>query len=146
MVCVRGGEGRPSYSTNRSVPALNKYGNIELRLRVDKNELPAKTEVDWRRHGAGRPCGSAGPRVPPLAPSFVLDTTRWAPILCMSVPGLYTSVFYVKWAHFVGETRDGIFCVFFSMFTSVFLIFHQWMPADHNSPKLMELVKIKPYN
>ena len=98
VVCVVRGEGGPLYSTNRSVPALNKYENIVHRLRVDKNELPAKTEADWRRHGAGRPCGSAGPWVAPLAPPFVLDTARWAPKLCMSVPGLCLSVFSVKWA------------------------------------------------
>ena len=81
MVCVRGGEGGPLYSANRSVPALNKFGNIVQRLGVDQDDLPAKVEVGWRQIGAGRPCGSAGPRVPPLAPPFVLDTARWAPIL-----------------------------------------------------------------
>src|SRR6185312_12837898 len=86
------------------------------------------------------------PQVPPLVPPFILDTAWWAPILCMSVPGLCTLVFSIKWAHFVGETRDGIFCVFFSVFTCVFLIFHQWVPADHKSPKLVELIRIKSYN
>ena len=76
MVCVRVGEGGPLYSANRSVPALNKYGNIVHRLGVDQDDLPAKVEVDWRQSGAGRPCGLAGPRVPPLASSFILDTTR----------------------------------------------------------------------
>ena len=143
---MRGVREAPFYSPNRSVPAINKYGNIVHRLEVDQIEFPAKDEAKWHRHGAGRPYGSASPRVPPLAPPFFLDTTRWAPILCMSVLGLCTSVFFVKWAHFVGETRGGIFCVFFSVFTCVFLIFHQWVPADHNSPKLVELVRIKPYN
>ena len=113
MVCVRGGEGGLFYSANRSVPALNKYGNIVHHLRVDKNELPAKTEAGWRRNGAGRPCDSAGPWVAPLAPPLVLDTAKWAPNLCMSVPGLCLSVFFVKWAHFEGEMWAGIFCVFF---------------------------------
>ena len=112
VVSVRGGEGGPLYSANRSVPALNKYGNIVHSLGVDQIEFPAKDEAGWRRHGAGRPCGSASPRVLPLAPPFILDTARWAPILCMSVPGLCTSVFSVKWAHFVGETRDGHLRVF----------------------------------
>ena len=124
MVCVERGEGCPFYSPNRSVPALNKYGNIVHRLRVDKNELSAKTEAGWRRNGAGRPCGSASPWVAPLAPPLILDTAKWAPNLCMSVPGLCSSIFFVKWAHFEGETRDGIICVFFSVFTCVFLIFH----------------------
>ena len=46
VVCVRGGEGGPLYSANRSVPALNKYGNIVHRLGVDQDDLPAK---DWAR-------------------------------------------------------------------------------------------------
>ena len=146
MVCVRGGEGGSFYSRRRSVPGGDKGGNVDNRLLDDKHELPAKTEANWRRSGAGRPCGSAGPQVSPLAPPFVLDTAKWAPNLCMSVPGLCSSIFFVKWAHFEGEMWAGIFCVFFFVFTCVFIIFHQWVPADHNSPKLVELVRIKPYN
>ena len=84
---VRGGEGGPLYSANRSVPALNKYGNIVHRLGVDQDDLPAKDWVGWRQQGVGQLRGSADPRVPPLALAFVLDTARWAPNLCMSVPG-----------------------------------------------------------
>ena len=107
-------EGLPTsfYSLYRSVPVGNKYGNIENHLRVDKNELHAKTEAGWRRNGADRPCCSAGPRVSPLALPFVLDTAKWAANLCMSVPGLCSSIFFIKWAHFEGETWDGIICVF----------------------------------
>ena len=125
MGCVERGEGGPFYSPNRSVPALNKYGNIVHRLSVDRIKFPAKDEARRRQHGASRPFGLAGPQVLPLASPFILDTAWWAPILCMSVPGLCTPVFSVKWAHFVGETRDEIFCVFFSVFTCVFLILHQ---------------------
>ena len=127
-------------------PSSINMEHIVHRLGVDQGDLPTKVEVGWRQSGAGRPCGSAGPRVPPLAPPFVLDTARWAPNLCMSVPGLCLSVFSVKWAHFEGETRDGIFCVFFSTFTCVFIIFHQWVPADHNSPKLVEFVSNNSYH
>ena len=48
VVCVRGGDGGPLYSANRSVLALNEYGNIVHRLGVDQDDLPAKVEVDWR--------------------------------------------------------------------------------------------------
>ena len=67
MVCVRGGEGGPFYSANRSVPATNKYENIVHCLGVDQIKFPAKAEAGWRQQGAGRPYGSAGPRVAPLA-------------------------------------------------------------------------------
>ena len=146
MVCVERGEGGPLYSANRSVPALNKYENIVHRLRVDKNELLAKTEAGWRRNGAGRPCGSDGPWVAPLAPPLVLDTAKWAPNLCMSVPGLCSSVFSIKWAYFEGETRDGIFYVFLLRLMLVFSLFRVWVPANQESPKLVELIRIKSYN
>ena len=68
-------------------PSSINMEHIVHRLGVDQGDLPAKVEVGWRQSGAGRSCGSAGPRVPPLAPPFVLDTARWAPNLCMSVPG-----------------------------------------------------------
>ena len=116
VVCVVRGEGGSFYSPRRSVPARNKYGNIWEPPYVDKIILPAKTRVIWRQHGAGQLCGSAGPRVAPLAPPFVLDTARWAPILCMSVPGLCTLVFFVKWAHLASVTRDAIFCGFSCVF------------------------------
>ena len=46
MVCVRRGEGGSFYSPNRSVPAINKYGNIDNRLLEDKNDLLAKNEAE----------------------------------------------------------------------------------------------------
>jgi len=134
MVCVRGGEGGPLYSANRSVPALNKYGNIVHRLVVDQSNLPAKVEVGWCQSGAGRPCGSGSPWVPPLMRPFILDIARWAPNLCMSVPGLCTSVFYVKWASFGCVTEQRcfvylccVFCVFscYSRLVSLQSTIHQ---------------------
>ena len=82
-------EGLPtsSYSLDRSVLVRIKYGNTRNRRWDGGRDLPAKVEVGWHQSGAGRPCGSAGPRVPPLVPPFVLNTARWAPNLCMSVPG-----------------------------------------------------------
>jgi len=147
MVCVRGGEGGPFYSPNRSVPARIKYENTGHRLQEDKHDLPAKDWAGWGQQGVGRPGGSADPRVPPLAPPFVLDTARWALILCKSVPGLCTSVFSVKWAHLASVTQDAIFhgfsCVFFvfsSYFTSgcLQIIIHQ---SSWNSLELSPTTK-----
>ena len=55
VVSVRGGEGGPLYSANRSVPAPNKYGNIVHRLGVDRIKFRAKDEAGWRQKGFGRP-------------------------------------------------------------------------------------------
>jgi len=140
------GEGSSFYSPRRSVPTGIKYGNTRNRLWEDKNDLPAKARANWRQCGAGRPWGSAGPRVPPLAPPFVLDTARWAPILCMSVPGLCTLVFSVKWAHLVSVTQDEVFCVFLLRLVLGFSLFRVWVPANQESPKLVELIRIKSYN
>ena len=54
VVCVRGVREAPFCSPDRSVPAINKYGNIEHRLGVDKIEFPTKARAIWRQSGAGR--------------------------------------------------------------------------------------------
>jgi len=146
MVCVERGEGGPFYSPNRSVPAINKYGNIVHHLGVDQIKFPAKDEAGWHQKGFGRPRGLADPRVLPLAQPPILETARWAPILCTSVSGLCMSVFSVKWAHLVSVTQDEVFCVFLLRLMLAFSLFRVWVPANQESPKLMELIRIKSYN
>ena len=120
--CPSEGDGDTFYSPSRSVPARNKYGNIWEPPYVDKIILPVKAQANWRQCGAGRPRGSASPRGPPLTPPFVLDTARWAPILCMSVLGLCTSIFSVKWALLGCVMQDAIFCGF----SCVFFVFSSY--------------------
>ena len=48
-------------------------------------------------------------------------------------------------APLVSEAQDWIICVFLYVFTCVYARMQQWVPADHNSPKLVELVSYKPY-
>ena len=43
----------------RSVPAINKYGNIDNRLLEDKNDVPAKNPLETPPGGVGRPPLSA---------------------------------------------------------------------------------------
>ena len=64
----------------------------------------------------------------------------------MSVPGLCTSVCYVKWAHLVSVMQDEVFCVFLLRLVLVFSLFRVWVPANQESPKLVELIRIKSYN
>jgi len=61
------------------------------------------------------------------------------------VPGLCRSVFSVKWAHLVSVTRDEVFCVFLLHLVLVFSLFRIWVPANQESPKLVELVSFMPY-
>ena len=140
------GEGGSFYSPRRSVPARIKYGNTGHRLQEDKEDLSANVEAERRRHGAGRPCGSAGPRVQPLAPPFVLDTARWAPNLCMSVPRHCTSVFYVKWVSFGCVTQAVMFCIFLLCLLRVFMLFPTCVSAINNSPTLVEFVSNNSYH
>ena len=113
---------------------------------MDKIVLPAKAWAVWRQQGFEQPRGSADPRVLPLTLPVILDTARWAPILCMSVPGLCRSVFSVKWVHLVSVTQDEVFCVFLLCLVLVFSLFRIWVPANQESPKLVELIRIKSYN
>ena len=79
-------------------------------------------------------------------PPFVLDTARWTPILCMLVPWLCRSVFSVKWAHLVSVMEDKVFCVFLLRLVLLFSLFRVWVHANQESPKLVELIRIKSYN
>ena len=64
----------------------------------------------------------------------------------MSVPGLCTSVFSVKWALLVSVMQGWIFYASVLRLVYVFIVFHIWVPSNHNSPKLVELVRVKSYN
>ena len=118
----------------------NKYRNTRNRRWDGGGDLPAKARAGWRQKGFGRPWGLADPRVLPLAQPPILETARWAPILCTSVSGLCMSVFSVKWAHLVSVTQDEVFCVFLLRLMLVFSLFRVWVPANHESPKLVELI------
>ena len=59
--------------------------------------------------------------------------------------GLCTSVFSVKWALLVSVTQDEVFCVFVLRLVLVFPLFRVWVPANQESPKLVELVSFMPY-
>ena len=134
------------WSPRRTVPARIKDGNTGHRLHDDKEDLPAKMHLDGLQGWFGRTSGSAGPRAPPLAPPFILDTARWAPILSMSVSGFCTSDFLIKWAHLASVMQDEVFCMFMLHLMLVFPLFRVWVPANQESPKLVEPVSIKPYN
>ena len=47
---------------------------------------------------------------------------------------------------FVSETHVAIFCAFLVRSLVFSFVFNLWVPADHNSPKLVEPISNKPYN
>ena len=90
--------------------------------------------------------GSADPLWPPLATTFVWVSSWWVLMSDWSVPALGWSVWSGLWALFVGMTQRRIFCAFVLRLSSVFVLFRVWVPAIQESPKLVEMVSIKPYN
>jgi len=90
--------------------------------------------------------GSAEPPWPPLATAFGWVSAWWVLMSDRSVPGLGWSVWSGFWALFVGMMQRRIFCAFVLRLSSVFALFRVWVPTIHESPKLVEMVSIKPYN
>ena len=70
----------------------------------------------------------------------------WVLFSDMCGPGSCTSVCSDEWALLVSVTQDKVFCVFVLRFVLIFSLFHIWVPANQESPKLVELIRIKPYN
>ena len=84
--------------------------------------FPPKLGPVGAKVGSGNPGVRPTPRAASHTP-FILDTARWAPILCTSVSGHCTSVFSVKWAHLVCVMQDEVFCVFLLCLVLVFSLF-----------------------
>ena len=91
--------------------------------------------------------GSAEPLWPPLATAFIWVSAWWVLMSdYWSVPGLGWSVWSGLWALFVGMMQRWIFCASVLRLSSVFALFWVRVPAIQESPKLVEMVSIKPYN
>ena len=70
----------------------------------------------------------------------------WAPCSGFAVPGLGWSVCSVKWASFGCVTQTSMFCVILLCLLRVFMLFPTCVPANQESPKLVEMVSNKPYS
>ena len=70
----------------------------------------------------------------------------WVPFSDMCGPRSCTSVCSDEWALLVSVTQDEVFRVFILRLVLVFSLFRVWVPANQESPKLVELIRIKPYN
>ena len=89
---------------------------------------------------------SASPWVGPLSIAFAWESSRWVQIKILAVSLFCTLVWSVMWALFVSVTQDEVFCVFLLRLVLVFSLFHVWVPTNQESPKLVELIRIKSYN
>ena len=61
-------------------------------------------------------------------------------------PRSCTSICSDEWALLVSVTQDEVFRVFMLRLVLVFSLFRVWVPANQESPKLVELIRIKTYN
>ena len=137
---------RPYLYLERSVPTIFRYGNVDNLFWEDKGESPAKLHLDWCQSRFGRTRGSAGPLAPLLATVFGRETDMWVLFPGMYGPRSCTSVCCDEWALLVSVMQDEVFCVFMLRLVLVFSLFRVWVPANQESPKLVELIRIKPYN
>ena len=90
--------------------------------------------------------GVGRPQVAPPRLYLLWLADRWALVLSLGCILLGTPVSSSLWAPFVSEMQVTIFCAFLVRSLVFSFVFHLWVPADLNSPKLMELISYKPYD
>jgi len=102
---------------------------MDNRLLEDKNDVPTKTQPEPLPCGVGRtPVAASGHRLR-LGLCLVGPDVR----LVGASAGLVGLVWFVFYASVL-------------RLSSVFALFQVWVPAIQESPKLVEMVSIKPYN
>ena len=104
---------------------------------IRKNHWPKCT---W----TGACLGSAGPTALPLATVFCWVTGEWALSCVCRCRGFFCRFTLCLWALFVSVMQGWIFCAIVLCLLSVFPLFRVWVPANHESPKLMEFLAISP--
>ena len=128
--CLERGEWRPFYSLKgRFPPSLNMETLITAFERIRENHRPRHT---W----TGVSSGSAEPAVRP-APLGRL----WPPPLAGWLTRGSSSVYIGAGALYVG-----LFCAFVLRLLLISSLFHVWVPAIQESPKLVEMVRNEPYS
>ena len=92
--------------------------------------------------------GSGGSADPMYRLSHHLSswTLPGGPPSCVFVCPGFIRRFDLSNGPFLYVTQDAIFCAIVLRLVFVFSLFHLWVPANQDSLKLMELVRIKPYN
>ena len=145
VVCVVRVVRGPLYSLERSVPAISLYGNVANQLLEDQINLPAKMHLDGKQGRFGRTTGSAGPTMPPLATVLLWYIAWWVLMSDGRCRGLVGRFGLSGGPFFVNETQVPIFCAFLVRSLVFCFVFNLWVPADHNSPKLVEPISKKPY-
>ena len=132
--------GGPLYSSKGRFPPSTIMGTWTTAFwRIRTSFLPNLSLVHCH-------VGSAKTCWLPLATAFCWVSAWWVLMSDRSVLGLGWSVWSGLWALFVGITQHRIFYAFVLRLLSIFALFQVWVPAIQESPKLVEIVSIKPYN
>ena len=130
----------PFYSSKGRFPPLANMGTWTTAFWRIRTTFPPKLRLSLFH------VGSAEPLWPPLATAFVWVSAWWVLMSDRSVPRLGWSIWSGLWAFFVGMMQCWIFCASVLRLLSVFALFRVWVPANQESPKLVKMVSIKPYN
>ena len=101
--------------------------------------MQQKDGPDLAHQGVGQPRGSAEPKWHSPGPAFLWTADRWALVLILGCIFLVVLISSSLWALLVSETHvQDILCIS-SVFTCVFLVLQMLVPANDNSPKLVEI-------
>lgn len=112
--------------------------HIPSGLRLSRRYSSPKCTWTRARLGSGKPGGRLdSDGAPPGPPSSGWLTGEPWPY-ALGAPDLAHPFTLGLWALLVSETQDRIICAFVLSSLVFFLAFHLWVPANHNSPKLVE--------
>ena len=130
-----GGSPPPYVASPRVELRLDSRGgtmHVRKRCRGAVRTCSRKMGLIWPTRGSGEPKW----RSPGLA--FLWTTDRWALVLILGCILLGTPITSGLWALLLSETHVQDIMYISSVFTCVFLILQMWVPANDNSPKLVE--------
>jgi len=104
-----------------------------------RNRCRGAVGICSRRMGLFWPTrGSAEPKWRSPGPAFLRTTDRWALVLILGCILLGTPILSGLGALLLSETQVQDILFISSVFTCVFLVLQMWVPANDNSPKLVE--------
>ena len=126
----------PPYVASPKVdPQLDLRGgtmHIRNRCRGAVGICSRKMGLIWLTRGSGDPKWHSP------GPAILWTADRWALVSILGCIFLVVPISSSLWALLVSEIQvQDILCIS-SLFTYVFLILQLWVPANDNSPKLME--------
>ena len=132
--------GGPFYSSKGRFPPSSNMGTCQTDIRRIRSAFPPNFT------GKHLHVGSADSLWPPLATAFIWVSAWWVLMSNGRCQGLVGWFGLVCGPPFACVTQHWIFCSIVLRLLSVFALFWVCVPAIQESPKLVEIVRNKPYN